>query len=150
MCDIALGLRQEWLLDNRINAYTVTVLNELILSRWAESVIDVLGQWSPADGPYLTLYDISAPRVGIPYLVQARYNIHKVGVTDAGQYHVASLVKEQPGLRIYMALILSDSSSGGITAKKAREGAYEHTESQVFFHREAGLDWLQSILHAAR
>ena len=150
MYDIAQGIKQEWLHSGRINAYTLTMLNELILCCWSESVVDAVSRWDPERGPYLTVYDISAPRVAIPYLVQTRYNIHMAGVTEAGQYHVTRLMKERPGLQICMALILSDSSSGGITARKARDNEAYNTVSRVFFSRDAAIDWLAGFLQPAR
>ena len=149
MCDIAPGIKQEWLHNGRINLYTITMLNELILCRWSESAVQAIDQWDPQRGPYLTIYDISAPHVAIPYLVQTRYNIHMAGVTEAGQYRVTRLMKERPGLQIRMALIVSDSSSGSVTVRKSRDDAPAGTLSRVYFKREAAIDWLIDSLQPA-
>jgi hypothetical protein len=140
---IAAGIQQEWILKERISAYTltdITVNSQLALSESViESVVSVLLHTHRVG----ILFDISAPGVSVPFLALTGQNVYNIGLTPQGQQRIKALLDDHPLFRAYVAIIVSTTLSGKITSSRSRHlNDDDKIIAQIFHHRDTGSRWL--------
>lgn len=140
----ALGL--EWYAGDTIVAYVLSGMSPEILQAWSDTALDVLARW-PADKPYRALYDLSHRGVVMDYVSLVQKEIFSLGVTEAGEERALASVAVRENFSARVAMYASIRHTGHIGRLFARIDALRELYDQsirhdVFYKREAALDWL--------
>lgn len=133
-------MEQEWLHDNRICIYTPSNLNDKILSEWSQSIIQSLNNWD--NNQFLTLFDLSHPRVSILFLMLVNWQIQP-GLTTKGQEYVNRILEARPDLHISLAVVVPVTISGSVTAAKSQLCNMPNITTKMFFDQHEAVSWLE-------
>jgi hypothetical protein len=135
------GLACEWYGDKQIIAYKLLLADEAVVQSWGAYVSETLANW-PSNQPYLALHDLSAPGVGVFYMVYRNYDILNFAITPNNPTAHASLAQHQHLARV--AIILSLSLSGRTTYQVASPPNADNNSIiyRGFFKRDQALAWL--------
>ena len=144
--NIVSGLKQEWLLDGHVVAYTLESAKLAAITSWSELAVAALESW-PADRPYLAMHDVSQPGIGLLYFTAVEYDVFNVGVTPGARTRVQDAIAARPDWKLAVALVVSPSLSGRMAKFQLSSKGPSETQVQtkMFFYRSAALKWLGEI-----
>jgi hypothetical protein len=108
MEEIAYGITREWLSENRIVVYSISLLNVTTLRIWANEVLSSLERWSK-ERPYLAIHDLSKPGIGLSYIALARAYLLNPAITSVGSVQIRRILEAHPEFRVYLAVVPSQS-----------------------------------------
>jgi hypothetical protein len=143
---VADALELEWYAGDTIVAYVLSSMSPEILQIWSDTALDVLAHW-PVGKPYLALYDLSHRGVVMDYLGLVQKKMFSLGVTEAGEERALASIAERDDFSARIAMYTSIRHTGHIGRLFARIDALRELYNQfvqydVFYRREAALDWL--------
>src|SRR5258707_5650953 len=147
MGTITVGIKREWLNDQRIVCYSLEGLTVHAMIEWGEEITKTLGTW-PSDSKYLAIHDLSKTGVSLTLLVLTGFNILDPGVTPSAQARVETILRQRPKLEIKLAIILPLSMSGQITTKRGKSSNpnNKQIDSRIYNERESALEWLTAYI----
>jgi len=142
------ALKLEWYAGDTIIAYVLYSMSPQVLQTWSTVAGAVWQDW-PVGNPYLALYDLSARGVVINYLDLVKTRVFSLGITEAGEARVLADVASRENLRARVALYASLTQSGFMGRLFAQVDAQRirfdnFVEYNVFYEREAALNWLNA------
>lgn len=141
------ALELEWYAGDTIVAYVLSGMSPEILQTWSDTALDVLAHW-PIGKPYLALYDLSQRGVVMDYLSLVQKKMFSLGVTEAGEERALASIAARENFSARVAMYTSIRYTGNIGRLFARIDALRELYNQcvhydVFYKREAALDWLK-------
>lgn len=143
MPDIYPQLKRDWVRDQQIVRYEIEALSVTLMMKWADDVFDLIQEHQHRVTINL-LYNVSAPKVSMSYLVLTNRDMLAPGVTRAGRTRLTKFLRNHPHLHINLAVVFSDSVSGQIAERHNVDssGKFDQIIAKSFFDEETALDWL--------
>ncbi len=140
-------LKLEWYAKDTMLAYVLSDMSQDVLHSWSETALYVLNKW-PLTRPYLALYDLSCSGVVLGFFSLAKKKMCSLGITGAGEAQVMETIAQNKDFSARVALYISMSYSGhlgGFLAEvAARKTQLSQIKYEVFYNREAALNWLNT------
>ena len=140
MLPVALGVRYNWICQEQVLMYEVSFVSPEIISAWSHHVIEALGLW-PTHKPLQLLYNVSRPRVSLPYFVATKHDIFNLGLPPTGRDQVHKILLERGNLFGRLA-VLTSSSASSVFLKAHSTSTTFAIESQLFVDYKRAIDWL--------
>lgn len=140
MSYITLGLTYKWVSDGQILMYEPTSVSVYVIIEWAQHVMEMLSKW-PENKPIQILFNLSHPKVSVPFLILTNRDIFNIGVTDLGKVKVQQILIKRGNLFGRLAILLPASSSGLMVQNHARS-SMPVVESRMFTDYDTAVAWL--------
>jgi hypothetical protein len=140
---ICLGLHFTWIGDTQILNYEVLSVSPNVMLEWSNHILATLSAW-PVGKPIQILFNLSRPRVSIPYMIITNRNIFDLGMTDAGRARLLELLKNRTDLSGRLALLLPNSNSGAVVQTRSRNSD-PAIEGRMFTFYSQAIEWLSSL-----
>ncbi len=140
MNSITLGLRYRWVSDDRVLLYDVTSISTRVMMEWSNHIIEMLELW-PEGKQIQILYNLSHPKVCIPYLIITNRDIFNIGITDFGRTRLQQVLLARRNLFGRLALLVPSSASGVLLKKHSRV-SNPAIQSSLFSDYSKAIDWL--------
>ncbi len=139
-------LRLQWYAKDTIVAYILYSMSPQILQSWSAVALDALNDW-PAGKPYLALYDLSHSGVVMGYLSLVQKKMFSLGITKDGEEQAMASIAQREDFGARIAIYTSRRHTGNVGQLFAKIDALRELYNQViqyevFYGREAALDWL--------
>jgi hypothetical protein len=120
--------------------YEVSSMSSQIMMEWSNHILDMLTNW-PEEKPIQVLYNLSRPKISIPYLIMTNNDIFNIGITQFGKAKAQQILIERGDLFGRLALLVPASSSGMLLRMQAsaRDAAID---SRLFYNYSKAIEWL--------
>jgi len=144
MTKIDPSVERTWLEQGAIIQYVAESVSPSTIMAWSADVLKMLVKQEDKHVVRL-LYNVSAPRASLAYLVLTNRDILHPGITLTGKMHVERVLKQNPQLHIYFALVLSQSASGKLAQQydQSKSTSLNQVTGQIFFDETAAINWLE-------
>ncbi len=143
MDQIVEGFDCEWLENRQILAFTAHAVNSAVVKLWSAEAIRSL-EVAPKNRPFLVMYDVSAPGVGLRFLAAVEEDIFNIGILPGARSKVERIVAEHPDWKLVLALVGSTSLSSHFAyLLHAERAETPYLQSDIFFSRTAAISWLR-------
>lgn len=143
MTSLCLGLRYAWISKNHILSYDVSSVSPNVMLEWSNHLLAILTAW-PSAKPVQLLFNLSRPKVSIPYMMITNRNIFDLGMTDAGRARLQELFANRTDLSGRLAVLLPSSNSGVVVQMRSKNSA-PSIEGRMFTRYEEAIGWLNNI-----
>lgn len=148
MNSITPGLTYTWTDDNQVLVYEASAISVYIMFEWSNHIIQMISNW-PEGKPLQILYNLSRPKISIPYMVITNRDIFNIGITDVGKAKIQQILLNRKTLFGRLAVVVSRSGSGEVVRTHARSST-PAIESRLFTDYPLAIQWLSDKNSIAR
>lgn len=142
------GLGYTWICNDEVLTYEVSSLSNLIMMEWSNHILDVLANW-PVYKPVQILFNLSRPKVSIPYLLMTNHDLFNIGITQFGKAKAQQILVERGDSLDKLALLIPATSSGAVLRMHSQE-SNPMINGHLFYSYSKAIEWLTETKAVAK
>lgn len=144
MPEIYPHLKRSWTEDKQILCYQIDALSLSLMMSWADDLLDTLAQ-NRQRIVFNLLFDISAPKASMSFLVLTNRNMLNPGITRTGHTRLKRFLLEHAHMHINLAVVVSSSISGQVAQRYNTDAEEDTTQitAKLFFKQDEAIAWLR-------
>src|SRR5688500_781198 len=119
MNSITLGLTYSWISNEQVLVYDVSSISTRVMMEWSNHVIEMLLMW-PEGKRVQILYNLSQPKISIPYLIITNRDIFNIGITEFGRTRLQQILVARGNLFGRLAVLVPSTASGILLKKHSK------------------------------